>query len=1010
MTLLEESAASRIAGHSVLQPGVEATFILADPVRESWFALWNPEAQGGLFGAASGDLEHVDVHLQRPKSRGTTSLPFTCQRLPLATAIDEFAGLQNNADVTESVRVWAHVLRFGLDLVVRAKVLPWVSPQGWDTWRVDPLDSEEVALVEAYAQAMPAEAHCVPSAEGTGRIADSKHLIRGLFDAVADHTIRSAAAEAGLDVPIFAEPDRLRVRHLRPWVTDLAAMHCAASSVLFRIHPPPEPPTRDAPPGADQPETANDDAEVVDRRWTVAVEIRSQEDPSLVVPARDLPTLAPEVLSRLGQRVGIDVLLGLRVGSEVCGVLAPLLEQDQPSELKLDESELDELLCAADALSAAGIELHWPTTLSTPALTRRLVVHADMGPQSAMKSTLGIDALLDVDWEFLLNGVALDADELQLLSDAKRSVVSLRGRWVRVDSSTSTWLRAKPPKMTVAQGLAAALGSPLNVADHGDGGPGEQTVDVVLDGPLAEMVDRITTYDRATELAEPERLQATLRPYQRQGLAWLTDLVRLGLGACLADDMGLGKTIQILALHETLHQAAVNEDGSGEDSKIGRSPAHGRPTLVVCPTSLLNNWEREAATFLPHLNVHRFHGPKRSLEAIGDADLVVTTYGVVRSDHETLATVEWGIVAADEAQAAKNPQSRTARSLRKIPAASRIAMTGTPVENHLTELWSIVDWMLPGLLGNVDRFRRMLAVPIERDGNKRATEQLHQVVSPFLLRRRKTDPGVAPDLPPKTERDVVVPLTEEQISLYRAAVEEALVVLAKEKGPKRRGRILSLLTSLKQITNHPAHYLAQAGPMLNRSGKLRAVDEILDMAIDNDESTLMFTQYVAMGELLVAHLTARGVRVELLHGGLSVQQRQTLVDDFQAGKLDVLVLSLKAGGTGLNLTKATQVIHYDRWWNPAVEDQATDRAYRIGQGKPVTVHRIITEGTVEDRVAELLKNKRELSDRVLNAGTGWIGNLDNDELAALVSLDSSVGTASAESFESASRQALEGVR
>ena len=411
------------------------------------------------------------------------------------------------------------------------------------------------------------------------------------------------------------------------------------------------------------------------------------------------------------------------------------------------------------------------------------------------------------------------------------------------------------------------------------------------------------------------------------------------------------------------------------------------PTLVVCPTSLLNNWKREAQTFLPDVKVHAFHGSRRSLDDVGPGDLVLTTYGVVRSDTSTLASRQWDLVVADEAQHIKNPRSRSAKALREIPGAARIALTGTPVENRLSELWAIVDWVVPGLLGPLETFKRETATPIERDNDRDAAARLQALVEPFLLRRRKTDPGIAPELPPKLERDVVVPLTPEQVTLYKATVDDSLAEVGKAEGIARRGLVLKLLTGLKQIANHPAQFLGEQGPLDGRSGKLDALDQLLDTAAENDEATLVFTQYVKMGELLVRHLQQRGHSIEMLHGSQSIGARQKLVDRFQARELDVLVLSLKAGGTGLNLTAATNVVHYDRWWNPAVEDQATDRAYRIGQQQTVTVHRIITEGTIEDRVAELLRNKRQLADRVVGGGDGWIGELSDDELTDLVSLE-----------------------
>jgi SNF2 family DNA or RNA helicase len=646
--------------------------------------------------------------------------------------------------------------------------------------------------------------------------------------------------------------------------------------------------------------------------------------------------------------------------------------------MSLDDLDFDLFLDSLDDLQAAGIDVKWPADLVSADLERRLVVgEGTSAPGDAMPVVNDIDSLLKVNWEFLLEGTPLSSDELRVLSEAKRPVVPLRGRWVRLTASERQRLREPAPTLSSTDLLAAALGGGLDgslvsgaatddgslfgrvaTADEGE------LIDVRAVGRPAALIDRLLEIADGRLENEPEGLEATLRPYQRQGLAWMADLAAFGCGGCLADDMGLGKTIQLLALHQL----------------------RGAKTLVICPTSLMANWERETGRFLPAAAVRRYHGPNRSLDDLAPHQLVVTTYGVLRSDAEKLAAVGWDLCVADEAQYAKNPRSRTARALRKIPAASRIALTGTPVENRLTELWSIIDWVMPGLLGPLAAFRTNTAVPIERDDNQIVAKRLSNLLKPFVLRRVKTDPEIAPELPAKTESDVVVPLTAEQVSLYQATTSEALLDLAENDGMVRQGLILKLLTALKQITNHPAQYLGESEPLAGRSGKLDALDDLLDRAHANGESTLVFTQYVRMGQLLVDHLRARGVEVDLLHGGQSIANRQVLVDRMQSGDLPVLILSLKAGGTGLNLTRATQVIHYDRWWNPAVEDQATDRAYRIGQDKPVMVHRLVTEGTVEDRVAELLREKRRLADRVVGSGESWIGQLDNDELADLVQL------------------------
>jgi SNF2 family DNA or RNA helicase len=459
-------------------------------------------------------------------------------------------------------------------------------------------------------------------------------------------------------------------------------------------------------------------------------------------------------------------------------------------------------------------------------------------------------------------------------------------------------------------------------------------------------------------------------------------MTRLTLGGILADDMGLGKTITLLALH--LHRQ--------------EQPDTAGPTLVVCPASLLGNWQREAARFTPAVPVRRYHGGERTLDHLAGDELVLVTYGVLRRDRERLAGVKWSLVAADEAQHVKNPYSTTARELRALPARARVALTGTPVENNLSELWALLDWTTPGLLGPLSVFRDRFAKPIERgalgaDGDEEAADrarqaagQLARLTRPFLLRRRKSDPGIAPELPPKTETDHPVALTPEQAALYQAQVRETMARIEKADGIARRGLVLKLLTALKQVCNHPAHYLRETGPLPGRSGKLELLDELLDTVVAEDEGALVFTQYTQMGRLLERHFADRGVRARYLHGATPVPRREEMVAAFQRGEFPVFLLSLKAAGTGLNLTRATHVIHYDRWWNPAVEDQATDRAYRIGQGRPVQVHRLTTQGTVEDKVARLLGAKRALADQVIVSGEAALTELSDADLAELVAL------------------------
>jgi SNF2 family DNA or RNA helicase len=645
-----------------------------------------------------------------------------------------------------------------------------------------------------------------------------------------------------------------------------------------------------------------------------------------------------------------------------------MLRQASPAALDLADDALTSLLgtgqhnSVAEQLAGAGIEVLWPSSLTDDGLKLRAI--ATPVPGQLTEAGFGLAALLEFRWQLTLNGEVLNADEITELAEAKRPLIRLRGRWVILDPALLGRLRRPPrTRMRATEVLGAMLAGEAEI----DG----ELVAVVADGPLADLAALVRGAAAAPMLADaPAGLRATLRPYQQNGLSWLATMCESGLGGCLADDMGLGKTIQVIALHLYLHRATA---------KAG-------PTLVVCPASLLGTWEREIRKFAPGVPVRRFHGGGRHLQDLAADEIVLVTYGVVLRDSAALADAGWGLVVADEAQAVKNPLARTARELRAIPAPARIALTGTPVENRLSELWSILDWTTPGLLGHLEVFTRRVAVPIERYRDAATTARFSALVKPFLLRRRKTDPGIAPELPRKTETDLFVPLTAEQVTLYEAMVRETMKRIEDAEGIERAGLVFKLLTALKQICNHPAQYLKQSEPLTGRSGKLAAFDELTDVIVANGESMLVFSQYTQMAALLQQHLDARGIGSLFLHGGVPVRRREEMVARFQAGDVPVFLLSLKAGGTGLTLTRATHVLHYDRWWNPAVEDQATDRAYRIGQDRPVQVHRLIAEGTLEDRIAALLETKRELADAVIGSGERWISELSDEELADLVSL------------------------
>ncbi|MDX3192403.1 DEAD/DEAH box helicase [Streptomyces sp. MN03-5084-2B] len=753
-------------------------------------------------------------------------------------------------------------------------------------------------------------------------------LLRAFLDAVADTLPRTPAAVKAAGTRLFAAVAPQRADSLRDWADELAAGLDSGIRVSLRIQ---------APEGFDA------------GRFQAVVQVHSLADPGLVADAVQLWETG-----RFGPRARIDVLLALRRGAQVWPALSPLLTSAVPAEVSLGEDDVTELVAAAGPrLAAAGIDVHWPAELKG-SLTARAVVRSGDTPGD-LPSFFGGGRALAFDWQLALGGEVLTEAELDALAEARRPVVRLRGEWVLVDPALAAKARERTVKpLTPVDALGAVLSGTTEV----DG----EVVEVVTDGWLARLRERLSAPPEPQ--APPAGLAATLRDYQLRGLQWLATVTGLGLGGCLADDMGLGKTVTLIALH--LH----------------RAPG---ATLVVCPASLLGNWEREICRFAPGVPVRRFHGSARSLEDVEDAaGFVLTTYGTLRADPAPLAGVRWGLLVADEAQHVKNHRSGTAKALRLVPAAARVALTGTPVENTLSELWAILDWTAPGLLGSLSEFRTRWAKPIEA-GDPAAAERLSRLLRPFLLRRRKSDPGIAPELPAKTETDRPVALSAEQVALYEAVVREMMADIAASDGMARRGRIVKLLTALKQICNHPAQYLKEGG---GRSGKVELLDELLDTILAEDGAVLVFTQYVAMARLLEKHLAGRGIATQLLHGGTPVAKREELVARFQDGEVPVFLLSLKAAGTGLNLTRADHVVHFDRWWNPAVEDQATDRAYRIGQTRPVQVHRLVAEGTVEDRIAAMLREKRALAEAVLAGGEAALTELSDTELAELVELRS----------------------
>ncbi|WP_424640582.1 DEAD/DEAH box helicase [Embleya sp. AB8] len=904
-----------------------ATFAPADPPRAGTVAFWPyPGGPDTITVLAADGTEHTHPAV----------------RVPVADAVRLLSRARRAADAHPAAAFWGAATVLALQLVARGRMVPGLSPQDHDAWRAGPLDAADVDRVRALADAMPGEARAIPTAGG-GLLPEAAPLVQAFLDAVADTMPRTAAAPRANGSTAFAGAEPHRLPALRGWSDEVAAGIDTGVRISLRL----------------------ETYDVAHAPFRAVVQVHSLADPGVVI---DADTLWTGTDPRFGDRARRDVLLALRRAARVWPALEPLLGAGVPDRVVVGDDDLGALLGAATArLAAAGVEVHWPRELIRD-LTARAVLGADEHAPRDLRAFLGGHTTLGFDWQLALGGEPLTAAELDALAESHRPVVRLRDRWVVVDPTLVAKARNRSIKsLTPIEALTAALTGTAEVEGR--------RLEVATSAWLDELRARIADPDAGEPIGPPATLAATLRDYQLRGLHWLDRMTALGLGGCLADDMGLGKTVTLIALH--LHRAEHPAD-----------PADAGPTLVVCPASLLGNWEREIRRFAPGTPVRRFHGGARTLADL-DAGFVLTTYGTMRRDAADLAEVPWGLVVADEAQHVKNHTSATAKALRRIPARARIALTGTPVENRLVELWAILDWTTPGLLGNAAAFRRRWVKPVEADRDGPTAERLARLVAPFLLRRRKSDPGIAPELPAKTETDQPVSLTREQVGLYEAAVREALAELRDAEGMARRGRIVRLLTGLKQICNHPAQYLKEHDPRLDgRSGKLELLDELLDTILAEDGAVLVFTQYVTMARLLAKHLDARGIGNHLLHGGTTPARREELVDRFQAGEVPVFLLSLKAAGTGLNLTRADHVVHYDRWWNPAVEEQATDRAYRIGQMRPVQVHRFIAEGTIEDRIAEMLRDKRTLADSVLAGGEAALTELSDTQLADLVELRS----------------------
>ncbi|MEX2533235.1 MAG: DEAD/DEAH box helicase [Nitriliruptoraceae bacterium] len=899
---------------------------------------------------------------------------FTALRaLAALPAFDEWAAWRRPS---HAVLAWSAAAKLALELVAAGRLIPHLNAtavldEGTAFWQAVPAGDERIGDV---LQALPFSGHALRR-DGV-RVWTAERLMHAFFDATADACGREgrrpetdprranrAPSDPEALVKALTSADPV-YRSVRLSVED-AASDVATWTAPLRDHA-----------GDDRFRLGLVVTPGNDDHWWCAFQLRSTTDKTLSVPASELWQTTDLAAYGFGINDAPTLVMAdaISVAARFFTPLDRALDDAQPIGVSLSLFELAALIdTGREALATAGVRVELPVELAGIDERRlRLQLRVGQGTATPRRSTDalldGFDGLTGLTFTAVIGDTPLTAEDVATLTMSGKPLVRWRGQWVRIDDEQLAQIRERGGEH-IALGLTEALAAALS-GQYQDRELG--IVDVVVDPVSAEALDRLRSVDTGTP-ARLKHLSASLRPYQERGIAWLQRLTDNGFGAVLADQMGLGKTLQAIAV-------------------LTARPLD-RPHLVVAPTSVVGNWAAELARFAPTMTAVHHHGPDRSFDraTFGPGSIVVTSYALLRQDIGLLASIPFDVVVFDEAQQIKNPAAKAARAARELDTRCRLALTGTPIENRLSELWAILDLVNPGLLGSQRRFNERFGVPIERWGDADASARLRRMIAPFVLRRKKDDPDVFAQLPPKQERTVACLLSREQQALYRDTVERAFSGAGLSATAfERRGQILALLTALKQICNHPHQYLRDGDLRAERSGKLLRATDIIGEVLDDGERMLIFTQFRQMGNVLVEHIRNEfGVAdVPFLHGGTPLAQRNAMISRFQddPDAPPVFVVSLRAGGLGVNLTRATHVMHYDRWWNPAVEDQATDRAHRIGQTKTVTVHAMVTTGTVEERIAELLVRKRSLADAVVEAGETWITELDDDELFALVAL------------------------
>ena len=727
-------------------------------------------------------------------------------------------------------------------------------------------------------------------------------------------------------------------------------------------------------------------AEKIDN-WQMQFLVSSKQDPSLKLPLADYWPMSQKtktgVHKQFGNNFETNLLLNLGYAARMFPKLWQGLETDTPVGMQLTlEESFSFLQESAWVLEDAGFKVTVPAWY-TPAGRRRAKLRLKAAGKSRSatkgkeKSYFGLDSLVQYEYELAIGEEIVTKKEWEQLINAKAPLVHFRGQWMELDRDKMQQLLEfwqshgdEKPEMSVLEFLQRNAES------------GEDW-DIEHDDILSDMMAKLQDKSKLEPISDQLNLQGNLREYQKRGVAWLEYLERLGLNGCLADDMGLGKSVQVIA--------RLVQERESVDSVL--------PTLLIAPTSVVGNWQKEIVKFAPHLQSMIHHGSDRLQnsadfkKACQQQDVIITSFTLARKDEKLLQSIEWQRIVLDEAQNIKNPKAAQTKAILKLSAKHRLALTGTPVENRLLDLWSIFNFLNPGYLGKEAQFRKSFEVPIQKDNNRVKSTTLKKLVEPLILRRLKTDKSIINDLPDKVEQKLYTNLTKEQASLYEVVVKDVEEKLQTVEGIQRKGLILSTLMKLKQICNHPAQFLQDNSEFsTERSHKLSRLVEMVDEAVSEGESLLIFSQFTEICAGIEKYLKQNlRCNTYYLHGGTSRQRREKMISEFQEPDTEAsaFILSLKAGGVGITLTKANHVFHFDRWWNPAVENQATDRAFRIGQQKNVFVHKFVAIGTLEEKIDQMIEDKKKLAAAVVGNDESWLTELDNDAFKQLIALNKS---------------------